>query len=146
MFNEFLEQSQICNNRFPSIFLTSGFSTVQSCSPIKTDIAKCHKNSSHLFTCIFYESWHWINSGCGWLAQDAAILNATYCTFISNNAENDGGAIGALVGHDIQGLRVLENRIHFWVVTQFCTKSPMNCCSFSNGPSLHCFSIATFGL
>ena len=146
MFNKFLEQNQICNYLSSPIFWTPSFSNVGSFSSMKTDIAKYH--ISHLiYSFVYlYESWHWINSGCVGLTQAGSTLNANHCTFTSNNAEDDAGAIFAWVGHGIQGLSILENRIHFWVVTQFCTKSPWNCCSFSNGPSPHSFSIPTFGL
>ena len=74
----------------------------------------------------FYESWYWINSGCGWLAQDGCTLNATHCTFTSNNAEVAGGAIYAVVGHGVQGLSVVENRIHFELWHIFVLKVPRN--------------------
>ena len=46
-----------------------------------------------------------------WLPQKNSTLNATHCTFTSNNAEY-GGAIYARVGHRMQNVTVVENRIH----------------------------------
>ena len=50
---------------------------------------------------------------CGWvcLVQRNSTLNATHCTFTSNNARFDGGAIYAWVGHRVQGVTVFDNRI-----------------------------------
>ena len=91
---------------------------------MKTDIAKYHKIHLIFALVYFYQSWHWIDSGCAWLAQDGSTLNATHCTFTSNNAENYGGAILALVGHCIQRVLVLENRIHFDLWHSFVLKVP----------------------
>ena len=131
------------------LFHILNFRLFQRCShchqwrKISQNVTKIHPIYDFIY---FYESCHGINSGCAWLAQNGSILNTTHCTFTSNNAEIRGGAIFAGVGHGIQGVPVLENRIHFWVVTQFCTKSPWNFCCLSNGPSPHSFSIPTFGL
>ena len=55
------------------------------------------------------------------MAQDDCTLNAIYCTFTSNNAKH-GGAIFPSVGHGIQGLTVLENRIQHSNDAVFCCK------------------------
>ena len=46
-----------------------------------------------------------------WLPQKNSTLNATHCTFKSNNAQY-GGAIYARVGHRMQNVTVVENRNH----------------------------------
>ena len=47
-----------------------------------------------------------------WLPQKNSTLNATRCTFTSNNAGDDGGAIHTEVGHCMQSATVVENRNH----------------------------------
>ena len=81
-----------------------------------TDIAQYpqkSQNPSVLHTCFSWQSMTlyqmWM---CVCLPQDKFTLNAFHCIFTSNNALTEGGAIYALVGHRIQGLTVVENRIH----------------------------------
>ena len=57
------------------------------------------------------KAWYCNNCWCVCLAQHDSTLKTTRSTFTNNNATWDGGAIYALVGHHIQGLIVLENRI-----------------------------------
>ena len=47
--------------------------------------------------------------GCVCMSQRDSTLNATDCTFTSNNAST-GGAMYAEVGPDIQGLTTVQNR------------------------------------
>ena len=44
--------------------------------------------------------------------QEGSTLNATHCTFTSNSAEDNGGAIVVGVRHHMQGLTIVENRIN----------------------------------
>ena len=77
------------------------------------NILKKSQNPSILCPCLFWQSITlyqlWM---CVCLPQTDCALDATHCTFTSNNAEDDGGAIYAWVGHRMHGLTVVENRIH----------------------------------
>ena len=75
---------------------------------ILKDITGIHLPSVLVYFC---EAWHCINCGCAYLTQGHSILNATHCTFTRNRAVISGGAISAWVGHCIQGVTVLDNRI-----------------------------------
>ena len=49
--------------------------------------------------------------GCVCLSQRDSTLNAAHCTFTSNNAASNGGAMNAYVGYCEQGVAVVQNRI-----------------------------------
>ena len=91
------------------------FSNVQPCLLIIQILQNIHKITKSIYfvhllfwqSMTLYQMWM-----CVCLPQDKSTLNATHCTFKSNNALTEGGAIYALVGPRIQGLTVVENRIH----------------------------------
>ena len=118
------------------------FSKGKSCYKILQNITRIHLPSALVYFC---DTWHCINCGRVCLAQEHSTLNATHCTFTRNVAGVNGGAITAWVGHCVQGVAVLDIRIHQSNHTIFNARSS-NCCSFSNRSSLHTILITIFGL
>ena len=82
-------------------------SNAQQSRQILQNITKIHLPYARVE---IYKVRHCINCGCVCLSQNNSPSKATHCTFTSNNAEHNGGAICAWVGHPIQDVTVLGNR------------------------------------